>query len=138
LLGGESERDIGTVGLQKWGSGGDFDLLGDVADAKDGVEAGSLIDGNGEGVRDDPVETGRFNLDLVDAGDELTFIVVSGFVGGDLRTGVLVDVGNRDLGAGDAAAGLVRHRAIDAAKYLLSEGERGEKEKRKKERVSEP
>ena len=88
----ERLRDIGPIGLEQRGGGGDFDFRTDVADPQRDVITCHLVDAHCDGVGYDLLKSGGFNGDFVSVGNQLTFLVVAGYVRGEHELRAFVHV----------------------------------------------
>ena len=114
FVAGEGGADVGAVGFEQRRVFGDGDGALSFTDLQERVDAGGGVDFD-VGVGGEGGESGRGDLDVVAAGEEMGLGVVAGFIGFRLERNAAIAVGNGDFGPRDGGAGGIGDGADDVA-----------------------
>ena len=127
------EADAGRRGIEQRRLASDLNRLGHVAQAEREIERDAVAHAELNAFADGFFETGSFDGDGVDAGDEIGDFEAAAVIGLRSDRGVRSGIGGADSGAGDERAGGVGGAADDGCAGFLGVGQRRGKYEREKQ-----
>src|SRR5207248_1322115 len=132
-IAGDDMPELRVLGLEDGSDVLDLNRFGDGADFEGDVDTGALIDLQGDGIREQPLEARGLDRQCVLAGRQGRDIVNTRIVAGALPVTAGIDTADLHHRIGDDGAGTVFDGAGEATGDALREEREGEADKRESE-----